>query len=69
MNFKIYYRPRSQNGKPDDLSRCSEYHPEKEGSENPLITTVLHQKHFASAQTGGKNPENGETSVATTPSW
>jgi hypothetical protein len=64
IDFKIYYRPGSQNGKPDALSRRSEYRPEKGGSENQPITTVLHKKHFANAISGGENPENGETSVS-----
>jgi hypothetical protein len=63
IDFKIYYRPGSQNGKPDALSRRSEYRPEKGGSENQPITTVLHKKHFASAQTGGENPEKDNTIV------
>jgi len=32
-NFRIYYRPGTQNGKPDAVSRCSEYRPEKGGVE------------------------------------
>jgi hypothetical protein len=53
IDFKIYYRPGSQNGKPDALSRRSEYRPEKGGSENQPITTVLHKKHFAPSDKGG----------------
>jgi transposase InsO family protein len=49
IDFKIYYRPGTQNGKPDALSRRSEYRPEKGGTENQPITTILHEKHFASA--------------------
>jgi len=45
--FRIYYRPGTQNGKPDALSRCSEYRPEKGGIENQPITTVLQENHFA----------------------
>jgi len=41
IDFQIYYRPGTQNGKPDALSRCSEYRPEKGGVENQPITTVL----------------------------
>jgi len=41
INFRIYYRPRSQNGKLDALSRHSEYRPEKGGVENQPIMTVL----------------------------
>ena len=46
VNFRIYYRPGTQNGKPDALSRRSEYRPEKGGVENQPITTVLGEKHF-----------------------
>jgi len=34
INFRIYYRPGTQNGKPDALSSRSEYSPEKGGSIN-----------------------------------
>jgi len=34
IDFCIYYRPGTQNGKPDALSRRSEYRPEKGGIEN-----------------------------------
>jgi hypothetical protein len=47
IDFKIFYRPGSQNGKPDVLSRRPEYRPEKGGDENQPITTVLHKSHFA----------------------
>jgi transposase InsO family protein len=47
IDFKVFYRPGSQNGKPDVLSRRPEYRPEKGGDENQPITTVLHQNHFA----------------------
>jgi len=46
IDFKIYYRPGSQNGKPDALSRCSEYRPEKGGIEKQQITSVLRKNHF-----------------------
>jgi len=46
IDFRIYYRPGSQNGKPNALSRHSEYRPEKGGIENQPITTVLGKKHF-----------------------
>jgi len=46
IDFRIYYRPGTQNGKPDALSRCSEYRPEMGGVENQPITTVLGEKHF-----------------------
>ena len=47
IDFRIYYRPGSQNGKPDALSRRSEYRPGKGGSENQPITTILRENHFA----------------------
>ena len=47
IDFKIFYRPGTKNGKPDALSRRSEYRPEKGGEENQPITTVLHKTHFA----------------------
>jgi len=46
INFKISYRPGTQNGKPDALSRRTEYRPEKGGVENQPITTVLRKNHF-----------------------
>jgi len=46
IDFRIYYRPGSQNGKPDALSRCSEYCPEKGGVENQPIKMVLGKNHF-----------------------
>jgi len=46
INFKIYYQPGTQNGKPDALSRRSEYRTEKGGVENQPITTVLGKIHF-----------------------
>jgi len=46
IDFRIYYRPRTQNGKPDALSRHSEYRPEKGGVENQPITSVLKKTHF-----------------------
>jgi len=46
IDFKIYYRPGTQNGNPDALSRRSEYRPEKGGIENQPITTVLGKNHF-----------------------
>jgi hypothetical protein len=45
-DFKIGYRPGSQNGKPDALSRRSEYRPEKGGSEDQPITMILSPKKF-----------------------
>src|SRR5207237_1226490 len=46
-DFKIFYRPGSSNGKPDALSRRSEFAPPKGGGENQPIETVLHPHHFA----------------------
>ena len=46
INFRIYYQPATQNGKPDALSRRSEYRPEKGGVEKQPITTVLGKNHF-----------------------
>jgi len=46
INFRIYYRPGTKNGKPDALSRRSEYRPEKGGVENQPIMTVLGKNHF-----------------------
>jgi hypothetical protein len=46
-DFKIGYHPGFQNGKPDELSWSSEYCPEKGGSEDQLITTILSQTHFS----------------------
>jgi hypothetical protein len=46
VDFKIYYRKGTSNGKPDALLRCPEYHPEKGGGEDQLIQTVLNEKHF-----------------------
>jgi hypothetical protein len=47
IDFKIFYRPGTKNGKPDALSRRPEYRPEKGGGEDQPITTVLHSRHFA----------------------
>jgi len=46
IDFRIYYRPGTQNGKPDALSRRSEYRPERGGVENQPITSVLKKNHF-----------------------
>jgi len=47
IDFKIFYCPVTKNGKPDSLSRRSEYRPEKGRNESQPITTVLHKTHFA----------------------
>ena len=46
IDFRIHYRPGTQNGKPDALSRRTEYRPEKGGIENQPITTALNKNHF-----------------------
>jgi len=55
VDFRIYYRSRTQNGKPDTLSRCSEYRPEKGGIENQPITAVLQESHFAEPNRQGRS--------------
>jgi len=47
IDFSIHYRPGTQNGKPDALSRRPEYRPEKGGIENQPTTSVLKKNHFA----------------------
>jgi hypothetical protein len=57
VDFKIYYRKGTSNGKPDALSRHPEYCPEKGGGEDRLIQTVLNEKHFgtiSAISTGGE---------------
>jgi len=46
INFRVYYRPGTQNGKSDALSRRPEYRPEKGGVENQPITTVLRENQL-----------------------
>jgi len=46
IDFKIIYRPGTQNGKPDALSRHSEYRPGKGKVENQPITSVLGRDNF-----------------------
>jgi len=55
IDFYICYRPGTKNGKPDALSRCSEYRPEKGGVENQPITTVLQKNHFAEPERQGRS--------------
>jgi hypothetical protein len=47
VDSKILYGPGKQNGKPDALSRHSEFHPEKGGGEDQLITMILHKEYFS----------------------
>jgi len=54
IDFQIHYRPGTQNGKPDGLSRRSEYHPEKGGIENQPFTTVLQEKQFTEPNRQGR---------------
>jgi hypothetical protein len=46
VDFKIFYRKGTSNGKPDVLSRCLEYRPRKGGGKDQPIQTVLNEKHF-----------------------
>jgi len=46
IDFRIHYRPGTQNGKPDALLRRPEYRPEKGGIENQPTTSVLKKSHF-----------------------
>jgi hypothetical protein len=57
MDFKIFYRKGTSNGKPDALSRHLEYCPKKGGGGDQLIQTVLNEKHFgtiSAISTGGE---------------
>jgi hypothetical protein len=57
VDFKIYYRKGTSNGKPDALSRRPEHRPEKGGGEDRVIQTVLNEKHFgtiSAISTGGE---------------
>jgi len=49
INFRIYYLPGNKNGKPDVLSRRSEYHLKRGGEIQPIIT-VLQRNHLAEQQ-------------------
>jgi hypothetical protein len=46
VDFKIFYRKGTSNGKPDVLSRYLEYCPEKGGGGDQQIQTILSKKHF-----------------------
>jgi hypothetical protein len=57
VDFKIYYRKGTSNGKPDALLRYPEYYPEKGGGEDWLIQTILNKKYFSTIlviSTGGE---------------
>jgi hypothetical protein len=57
VDFKIFYRKGTSNGKPDALSRRPEYCPEKGGGGDQPIQTVLNEKHFgtiSAISTGGE---------------
>jgi hypothetical protein len=51
MDFKMFYRTGTSNGKPDTLSRYPEYYPEKGGGRDQLIQTILNEKHFSTIST------------------
>jgi hypothetical protein len=56
MDFKIFYRKGTSNGKPDALSRCPEYYPEKGGGGDQQTQTILSEKNFdmiSAISTGG----------------
>jgi hypothetical protein len=46
VDFKIFHRKGTSNGKPDALSRHPEYHPEKGGGGDQQIQTILTEKYF-----------------------
>jgi hypothetical protein len=57
VDFKMFYRKGTSNGKPDALSRRPEYCPEKGGGGDQPIQTVLNEKHFgtiSAISTGGE---------------
>jgi hypothetical protein len=57
VDFKIFYRKGTSNGKPDALSRRPEYYPETGGGGDQPIQTVLNEKHFgtiSAISTGGQ---------------
>jgi hypothetical protein len=46
MDFKIFYRKGTSNGKPNALSRHPEYCPENGGGGDQQMQTMLSEKHF-----------------------
>jgi hypothetical protein len=57
VDFKMFYRKGTSNGKPDALSRRPEYRPEKGGGGDQPIQMVLNEKHFgtiSAISTGGE---------------
>jgi hypothetical protein len=57
VDFKMFYRKGTSNGKPDVLLRRPEYRPEKGGGGDQLIQTILNEKHFgtiSAISTGGE---------------
>jgi len=69
IDFRIYYRPGNWNGKPDALSRRSEFSPEKGGSENQPITTVLQKDNFAEPDRRESTFICSSTRFASLPPW
>jgi len=69
IDFRIYYRPGNRNGKPDALSRRSEYRPEKGGSENQPITTVLRKDNFAEPDRRERTFICSSARLASLPPW
>jgi len=69
IDFRIYYRPGNRNGKPDALSRRSEYCPEKGGSENQPITTVLRKDNFAEPDRRERTFICSSARLASLPPW
>jgi len=69
IDFRIYYRLGSRNGKPDALSRRSEYRPEKWGNENQPITTVLRKDNFTDPDSQARTFICSSARLVSLPSW